>query len=131
MTKIFLGGTCNNSTWRDQLIPQLKVDYFNPVVADWTPEAQAEEERQKDLCNVHLYVISKEIIGFFSIAEVIDSCYRKDKRTIFYGLLDGFDVHQQKSLYAVSQLAAQRGAAGAAISTDLDILVQMLNAYAS
>ena len=30
--KVFLGGTCNNSTWRDELIPQLKIDYFNPVV---------------------------------------------------------------------------------------------------
>ena len=45
--KVFLGGTCAGSTWRDELIPQLKIDYFNPVVADWTPECRAEEIRQK------------------------------------------------------------------------------------
>jgi len=32
MKKIFLGGTCNNSTWREQLIPMLQINYFNPVV---------------------------------------------------------------------------------------------------
>jgi hypothetical protein len=36
--KCFLGGTCNNSQWREALIPMLKIDYFNPVVKDWTPE---------------------------------------------------------------------------------------------
>ena len=45
--KVFLGGTCNESTWRVELIPLLKIDYFNPVVEDWTPECQAEEERQE------------------------------------------------------------------------------------
>ena len=36
--KVFLGGTCNNSKWRDKLIPMLNIDYFNPVVDDWTEE---------------------------------------------------------------------------------------------
>jgi len=35
MKRVFLGGTCNNSKWRDVLIPRLKIDYFNPVVDDW------------------------------------------------------------------------------------------------
>lgn len=30
--KFFLGGTTNNTNWRDKLIPKLKIDYFNPVV---------------------------------------------------------------------------------------------------
>ena len=52
--KVFLGGTCNNSTWRDRLIPMLDVDYFNPVVKDWTPECQAEEIKQRETCEVVL-----------------------------------------------------------------------------
>ena len=44
-TTVFLGGTCNNSTWRDKLIPLLKIDYFNPVVEDWTEEAQQIENK--------------------------------------------------------------------------------------
>ena len=36
---VFLGGTCNGSTWRDELIPMLEVSFFNPVVPDWNGEA--------------------------------------------------------------------------------------------
>ncbi len=32
--KVFLGGTCNGSLWRDALIKKLNIDYFNPVVPD-------------------------------------------------------------------------------------------------
>lgn len=32
MKKVFLGGTCNDTTWRDKIIPYLKIDYFNPIV---------------------------------------------------------------------------------------------------
>ena len=35
--KVFLGGTCASTTWRAELIPQLTVDYFDPVVEDWIP----------------------------------------------------------------------------------------------
>lgn len=38
-----LGGTCNESQWREELIPMLSIDYFNPVVPDWTQECMAEE----------------------------------------------------------------------------------------
>jgi hypothetical protein len=34
MNKVFLGGTCAETTWRDDLIPKLQIDYFNPVVED-------------------------------------------------------------------------------------------------
>jgi hypothetical protein len=30
--EVYLGGTCNNSKWREKLIPLLKVKYFNPVI---------------------------------------------------------------------------------------------------
>ena len=36
MKKVFLGGTCNDSLWREELIKKLEIDYFNPVVDDWT-----------------------------------------------------------------------------------------------
>lgn len=56
--KVFLGGTCNESTWRDQLISMLKIDFFNPVVEDWTPECQEEEIKQRNECDFCLYVIT-------------------------------------------------------------------------
>lgn len=126
-TKVFLGGTCNNSTWRDELIPKLKVDYFNPVVEDWTKECQENERIEKDyICNVHLYVITKEMKGVFSIAEVIDSAYNKDVITIFYIIPDGFDKAELKSLIATRWLAQSRGAI-TNISSDINDLADILN----
>ena len=80
MNRIFLGGTCGKSHWRDDLIKQLKnyeVEWFNPVVKNWTPECQANEENEKNnKCNVHLYVITPEMKGIYSIAEIINSCWQ-------------------------------------------------------
>ena len=56
--KVFLGGTCNGSKWRKDLINLLKIDYFDPVVDNWTPECQKEENRQRAICDFNLYVTS-------------------------------------------------------------------------
>ena len=40
MVKVFLGGTTSSSKWREELIPLLKVDYFNPIVKHWSKEAK-------------------------------------------------------------------------------------------
>lgn len=36
--KVFLGGTCAETTWRDKIIDKLSenIEYFNPVVKNWT-----------------------------------------------------------------------------------------------
>lgn len=109
MSKVFLGGTCNESTWRNKLIPMLEVDYFNPVVDDWTPECQAEEERQKnEVCDIHLYVITPKMTGVFSIAELVESAINKAHECVFCYLPedDGleFTKGQIKSLDAVGRL---------------------------
>ena len=74
--KVFLGGTCAGSSWRDELIPSLdekEIEFFNPVVDDWDEEAIIIEAREKEICNVHLYTITPKISGMYSIAEVIES----------------------------------------------------------
>lgn len=74
--KVFLGGTCNGSTWRDKLIPMLHTDvlYFNPVVEDWTEDCQLIEEQEKwGPCDIHLYVITPDMKGVYSIAELVES----------------------------------------------------------
>ena len=82
-SKVFLGGTCNNSTWRDELDPIIQIDKFNPVVEDWTSECQEiEMDEKENKCDVHLYVITSQMTGVFSIAEVIDSVHNKTKKTI-------------------------------------------------
>jgi len=111
--KVFLGGTCNGSNWRDRIIPQLKVPYFNPVVEDWTMECQAEEERQKKLCPVHLYVITPLMKGVFSIAEAVDDSNNMPVGTIFVPLEKDegteFDKGEWKSIQAVARLIDHNG----------------------
>lgn len=129
MEKVFLGGTCNNSTWRDEIIPILKIPYFNPVVEDWTPEYQEIEENEKEFeCDIHLYVITKEMTGVYSIAEIIDSAYNWNKYTLVQVVPDGFDKTQLKSLAAVLKLAEKIGAM-TFISSDFDDLVAELNNF--
>lgn len=81
--KVFLGGTCNNSKWRDKLIPMLNIDYFNPVVDDWTEECYQEELRQREICDYCLYVITPLMTGVYSIAEVVDDSNKRPHKTIF------------------------------------------------
>ena len=103
--KVLLGGTCNNSTWRDKLIPYLKVNYFNPVVENWDNFSQAIEEIEKnEKCNIHLYVITSEMVGVFSIAEAVVSAHIKNKYTVFTFIPDGFTEAQRKSLIATGGL---------------------------
>ena len=114
MKKVFLGGTCNESTWRNELIPLLEkvgVEYFNPVVDNWTLECQEEEYHQKEICDIHLYLITKKMKGVFSIAEAVASCQFKDKEVLFaFADFDGeFDTAEKKSLYAVGHLIARLG----------------------
>jgi Nucleoside 2-deoxyribosyltransferase like len=112
-TKVFLGGTCNNSTWRDKLTPMLTVSVFNPVVKDWTPECQKEEQKQREDCDIVLYVITPKMIGTYSIAEVIDDSNKRPKRTIFVMLREDeklkFDDAQWKSLGEVGKMVVRNG----------------------
>jgi len=108
--KVFLGGTCNNSTWRERLIKDLEIDYFNPVVDDWTSACQAEEIKQRKSCDYCLYVITSDMTGVYSIAEVIDDSNKRPLQTIFCFLDDGFDAGQIRSLEAVGTMAQKNGA---------------------
>ncbi len=42
--RVFLGGTCAGPDYRNEFIPLLKCDYFNPVVTDWDEKAQDRAE---------------------------------------------------------------------------------------
>ena len=126
--KVFLGGTCNDSTWRNELIPLLKIDYFNPVVDDWTPEFQEEEYRQKEICKYQLYVITPRMTGVFAIAEIIESVHTPDVKTVVYVMETDaeyfFTEGQIRSLNAVKNLAAKHGGI---ICSSLEEVANILN----
>lgn len=108
MKKVFLGGTTNNSDWRDKLIKKLKIDYFNPIVKDWNEKAQEEEIKQRKNCDFVLYVITPKMEGVYSIAEVVDDSNKRPEKTIFCYLLEDegkeFLKHQIKSLDMVGKM---------------------------
>lgn len=113
--RVFLGGTCNESIWRDLLIPMLKIDYFNPVVDDWTPECQAEEIRQREQCDFCLYTITPRMTGVYSIAEVVDDSNKRPEKTVFCVLEtdptggEQFTKVQIKSIEAVGKMVERNG----------------------
>lgn len=115
--KVFLGGTCNESNWRDELIPMLKVEYFNPVVEDWTPACQEEEIKQRRRSDYVLYVITPRMAGVYSIAEAVDDSNKRPSRTLFCviddvddnGYIISFTKAQWKSLNMVGKMIQTNG----------------------
>ena len=111
--KVFLGGTCNDSKWRDELIEMLDIEYFNPVIEDWNEEAEKQEVKERKTCDHCLYVITPKMKGVFSIAEVIDDSNKRPDKTIFAILdKDGdleFEDFQVKSLNEVFKMVKNNG----------------------
>ena len=112
----------------------LEISYFNPVVEDWTEECQREEERQKEICDYHLYVITPRMAGFFSIAEVVDSSNKNPKGTILCVLKEdmgnlprttvSFGKAPLKSLDAVKHMVLTNGAY---VFDNLEAVAELLN----
>jgi len=112
--KVFLGGTCNESTWRDDLIKDLDIDYFNPVVDDWTEECYEEELKQREICDYVLYTITPKMTGVYSIAEAVDDSCKQPNKTLFCYLNKendlSFDKAQIKSMEALRKMIEKNGA---------------------
>jgi hypothetical protein len=92
----------------------LAIDFFNPVVSDWTPECQQEEIKQRETCEFTLYVITPQMEGVYSIAEAVDDSNKRPEKVIFCVLIDGdngayFTDNQKKSLAQVSRMILRNG----------------------
>ncbi len=111
--KVFLGGTCNDSDWRDIIIPLLNINYFNPVVPDWTPECMAKEKHERTICDFCLYVITPKMTGVYSIAEVVDDSNKRPEKTLLILLEkdppEFFTEGQWRSLQAVATMVHTNG----------------------
>lgn len=128
MKKVFLGGTCNESEWRSRLIKLLTINYFDPVVDDWTIEAAEEEIRQREICDYCLYVITPMMKGVYSIAEVVDDSNKRPEKTILCVLEeDGeyeFNKSALRSLNAVKRMVKNNGAQ---VFNSLEEIAEYLN----
>lgn len=126
MNKVFLGGLCKNSTWRDKLIPLLKIDYFNPVVEDWTSERIEIEEYEKEICNILLYVVVEHGTGTYTVAEMIAGSILTPSKTLILCQTDYFKEKEDKSLRQSINLATKFGAT-VLYDLDLEELAELLN----
>ncbi len=133
MKKVFLGGTCNNSDWRDKLIPLLNINFFNPVVKDWTPECQEQEIRERHTADIVLYVITPKMTGIYSIAEVVDDSNKCPAKTVFCFIEEDdnqvFTTHQKKSLVQVGKMVVANGGKATNYKdfSGLSLLADLLN----
>ena len=112
---VFLGGTCADSTWREELIPMLgeNIDAFNPVVDDWNEEAMINEKMHRENDDIRLYVITPEGVGFYSFVEVTDDSNKMPEGTVLCVLLEAngkkFEGHMEKCAIQTAQLVAENG----------------------
>lgn len=133
MKKVFLGGTCANSKWRDKFIPMLdkdKIDYFNPVVSNWNEEARQKEIYEREHDDFVLYVLSRAY-STYSIAEVVDDSNKRPNKTICCVLDEPTNVSQHslnrqefKHLNQVGKLCERNGAK---YFTSLEEVAEYLN----
>jgi len=131
--KVFLGGTCGTSTWREELLSNLdseRIEAFNPVVPNWTPECQAEEDFHRENDDICLYVLTPEGEGFYSFVEVTDDSNKRPERTVLCVLQEAngkeFTGHNLKCVLKTMKLVAQNGVY---ITDNLEELANYLNTY--
>ncbi|XP_071947867.1 uncharacterized protein [Antedon mediterranea] len=71
--QVFLGGSCNPTTWRhDIAIPLLKqygLTYYNPQVDEWDPHLIEVEEQAKQLAQLLVFVIDNTTRSTASLVE--------------------------------------------------------------
>jgi len=126
--KVFLGGTINGSLWRDEVIGKITMDYFNPVVDEWSEQDVLNEEREKEVCDWLLFVITPLMAGVYSIAEAVDASNKCPEKTIFCVLDDdGSSTWSECQVKSLNQVKKMIRGNGAVVLDDLDEVVRFLN----
>jgi len=126
--KIFLGGTCADTTWRDEIIPKLKKSFYDPRVKEWNEEIKQKEILERETSDYCLYVLTPKMKGIYSVAEIVDDSNKRPNKTVFcYLEKDGekeFDNFNKKGLKAVGEMIERNGAKWC---KDLNEVVEYLN----
>lgn len=92
MKRVFLGGT-RESKWRDELIPMLKIDYFNPnkIESGNTLTSRLEASSlfldERNRSDFVLFVIAPETNSLIKdVAEAVHYSSRHPSKTIYYSI---------------------------------------------
>jgi len=83
VAKVFLGGSCNPTTWRkDVAIPLLEakeITYYNPQVDEWSEELIEIEANAKEQAEILLFVIDNKTRAITSMLEATENISRGRK----------------------------------------------------
>lgn len=98
---VFLGGSCNPTTWRKDLaIPRLEkagISFYNPQVEDWSEKLVAIEAAAKQEAEVLLFVIDQQTRALASIMEATEHiCQGRDIFLVIQEIVDGTEINNQK-----------------------------------
>lgn len=130
---VFLGGTCGDSKWRDELLTHLsgQIDAFNPVVPKWNKEAQKIEDEHKKKDDIKLFVITPATDSTYSFAEIAFSAVEQHDRTVvcFLDEDNGMtnDKHKAKAVKKLKEDLIERKVP---VFTSLQELADFLNSVA-
>lgn len=84
--EVFLGGSCNPTTWRaDIAIPTLNllgISFYNPQVSEWTPDLLELEHRAKEKAKVLFFVMDSQTRSTAGAIEVAHIAGKNSKRLV-------------------------------------------------
>jgi len=118
-----------DSDWREQLVEKLECAHFNPIVKDWTEEAQAQEELVKRTASALVFVFTPKQTGFYGFVEVTALAI-KDPSRLFVCFLDDDDgtVWPEKQAASVKAIKSYLDKeCGITLYDNLDSLADAVN----
>ncbi|XP_039288243.1 uncharacterized protein LOC111044525 isoform X2 [Nilaparvata lugens] len=120
--EVFLGGSCNPTTWRQNvaipLLEKLGITYYNPQVEEWSADLLELEHVAKEQASVLFYVIDSQTRN---IAGVIEAAHLAGARRKLVLVLDKYQPGQSlaSGTETISQLEYEELSAGVQVLQDL------------
>lgn len=98
--QVFLGGSCNPTTWREDtavlVLREAGVRFFNPQVSDWDESMPALEAKAKEESELLLFVIDRQTRAIASILEATEfTCTGRNVLLVIDDIEDGTEIAGQ------------------------------------
>ena len=81
--KVFLRSTHVGTEQINSIIAKLKCKYYIPELENLSEKANEEVERQKQVCDYHLYIVALSDAADFSVSEAVNDSKEMGERCIF------------------------------------------------
>ncbi|KAI6647273.1 hypothetical protein LOD99_12270 [Oopsacas minuta] len=107
---VFLGGTCANTTWREEIgIPLLKankISYYNPQLPqeEWSVRKMADEHLAKQTSKVLIFMISKISP---SIASMTEAAYMMTSSKAVFLTIEDINLEDDNFAYPLTKTACK------------------------